>query len=136
MGIIPYKYRDGQLDPWEQQLASAGLNLKVGMALKMSGGKLAMATAADAVEFISMEERDAATVDGQPVLVIAADSDTIYETSLSEQVSGISRGATYNIDSTGMMLASTTGGALKVIDYSGDQAGDTVRVQLVKPAAG
>lgn len=134
MGLIPHKYRDGQLDPWEAHPAAAGVNLKIGLAMKMSSGKLAMATAGDDIDYICMEQSESATTDGQMVHVIAADDDTIYETTLSEQVSGIAAGSTYNLDSTGMMLAVTTGGALKVVDFDGDQAGDAVRVQIVKVA--
>ena len=78
MGLIPHKYRDGQLDPWEAHPAAAGVNLKIGLALKMSSGKLAMATAGDNIDYICMEQSETATTDGQMVHVIAADDDTIY----------------------------------------------------------
>lgn len=134
MGFIPHKYRDGQLDPWEPKPAAAGLTLEVGKLMKLSDGKLAVATATDKPEYICMEYRENQTNDGQMVHVIAVSCETIYETTLSEQSASISVGSTYNIDSTGMMVTATGGGSIRVESYEGKEAGDKVRVTIV-PAA-
>lgn len=136
MGLIPHKYRDGQLDPWEAHPAASGIMPQIGLALKFASGKLAKASGADNIDYICMEQSDVATTAGQMLHVIAVDGDTIYETTLSAAVTSIAAGNTYNLDTNGTALASTTGGALKVIDFDGNQAGDTARVQIVKVAAG
>lgn len=136
MAFLPYKYRDGAIDPWELMPAGAGLNLHVGTALKIASGKLAIAKAAETVEYICMMDTEAETADGQMIPVIAVNDDTIYETTMSAQISAIAVGDTYQLDSAGEQITATKAGAAKVVSWDGTEAGSTVQVALVPVAAG
>lgn len=132
--FIPHQYNDGQVDPFVLLPASAGLKLAVGTALKLSSGTLAIASGTDNVQYICMEDRADTASSGQLVHCIAVEDDTIYETSLSAAISSIAPGSTYQIDSTGMMLTASTGGACRVVSADGTQAGSTAKIQFVPVA--
>ena len=128
--FYPEKRVRSQVEPWEQQPASAGLALKVGTAVKLDGGKLAKCAGADKPGFICMADVTAAS-DGQMVPVERVREETIYETELSVASADIARGEKYTIDATGEKLTATTGGSAEVVSFDGTEAGDKVRVRFV-----
>jgi len=128
--FIPEKYVRSQVEPWEQQPASAGLALKVGTAVKLADGKLAVCTGADKPGFISMSDVTAEKA-GQMVPVERVREETIYETELSVDSEDIAAGAKYTIDATGGKLTATAGGSAEVVSFDGTEAGAKVRVRFV-----
>ncbi len=121
---------DGRNPPHEYHPAGAGLTPKVGMALKMSEGKLAMATGADKVSYISMCERAEACEDGELIPVIRASSDIIFETTAQAALSGVNVGDKVQISEDGMEVTATKQGCAEIVYKDGDKAGDMVRVRF------
>lgn len=128
---------DGHNPPHEYHPASSTLTPKVGMALKIQDGKLATATAGDAVNYVSMCEREAACVDGERIPVIRAGSDIIFETTAQAALSGVNVGDKVQISEDGLQVTATKDGCAEIVYKSGDAAGDMVRVRFgpVKAAA-
>ncbi|MBP3633162.1 MAG: hypothetical protein J6J43_01145 [Oscillospiraceae bacterium] len=126
----PEKWVKSQVEPWEQQPASAGLALKVGTAVKLDGGVLAVCNGEDKPGFICMADVTAEK-DGQMVPVERVREETVYETELSVASASIKRGEKYTIDEGGEKLTATAGGSAEVVDFDGTKAGDKVRVRFV-----
>ena len=119
--FIPHIYHKS-VEPWELQEASEGLELKVGHALVLSEGKLALANVADKPQFICMQDC-AATAADQMIHVERVREETVYET---DAVDGVVVGGKYQIDG-GSAITATTGGSAEVVEV----AGDKVRVRFV-----
>ena len=121
---------DGRNPPHEYHPAGAELTPKAGMALKMSEGKLAIATAGDAVSYVSMCQRETACEDGELIPVIRASSDIIFETTASAALSAVKLGDKVQISEDGLEVTATTQGCAEVVYKDGDEAGDMVRVRF------
>ena len=128
--FYPEKWVRSQTEPWEQQPAGAGDTFKVGTALKLDGGVLAVCSGTDKPGFICMADVTAGK-EGRMVPVERVREATVYETELSADCAGIARGQKYNIDANGEKLTATTGGSAEVVDFDGTKAGDKVRVRFV-----
>ena len=127
--FIPHIWHKG-VEPWEIQPETAGLTLKVGHALALSGGKLVLAKGTTKPEFICMEDAAATTAD-QMIHVERVRAETVYETELSVASASIAAGTKYTIDTAGEKITATTdSGVAEVVDYDGTAAGDKVRVRF------
>ena len=129
MSFKPYK-KEGGLTPWEEQPCSA-ITPKIGLALYMSSGKLAICPATTKPAYISMEERDEAVTAGELINVIPVDDETLYETQASVSISSIVPGDKVTIASDGLRVTATkTSGVAEVVDYDGTAAGAYVYVRF------
>lgn len=131
LGFYPETVIDGHVPPWEYLPASA-IQPKVGMALVLSSGKLAIATGTSKPEFICMAEHPAAVTAGTIVPVIRVTPEIMFKTSNSASLSGVAVGAKVTLHaSSGMQVTATTSsGVAEIIAKSGDAAGSDVYVRF------
>lgn len=126
--FMPYKIGHVGIIPWQELPAAAG-DVKVGMAMVMTGGKLTKAGATTAPTHICMCTKTAEA--GELIPVLPADADVIFETVLSEASSGIAVGTKYTIDATGgKITATSTSGVAEVVSFDGTAKGSKVRVKF------
>lgn len=69
MAFVIYQTEDGRVPVWEYYDA-VGLTPAVGMALKLTGGKLVMATGTEKPQFVSMRTQKNVVVDGDPQIPV------------------------------------------------------------------
>ena len=132
---------DGGRNPGYEYLPAGAIVPKVGMALTMNSGKLAIASGTTAPSYISMAQRDTALADGEIIPVVRVLPDMIFETTFQASASSIKPGAKVTIHTDGMQItATTTGGVAEVISMDGTSAGSNARVRfpgvVVAAAAG
>lgn len=129
MGFLIHDTKDGQPGPWEYLEASAIGACKVGMALTLTDGKLAKATATVKPTYISMYQGTVASGDRIPVLRVLPD--TRFKTQLSAAGTSLKVGDKVTIDTTGMLAtATTTSGVLEIVQINGTGIGDDVIVRI------
>lgn len=129
MGFLIHDTKDGQPGPWEYLEASAIGACKVGMALTLTDGKLAKATATVKPTYISMYQGTVASGDRIPVLRVLPD--TRFKTQLSAAGTSLKVGDKVTIDTTGMLAtATTTSGVLEIVQLIGTGIGDDVIVRI------
>ena len=129
MGFLIHDTKDGQPGPWEYLEASAIGACKVGMALTLTDGKLAKATATVKPTYISMYQGTVASGERIPVLRVL--QDTRFKTQLSAAGTALKVGDKVTIDTTGMLAtAATTGGVLEIVQFIGTGIGDDVIVRI------
>ncbi len=130
MGFYIHTVDDGRNPPHEYHPAGAELTPKAGMALKLESGKLAKATGADEVKYVSMCEREAACDDGERIPVIRAGSDIIFETTCEGAPSSVNVGDKVQLHTDGLQVTATAGGCAEVVYKDSDEDGAMVRVRF------
>lgn len=135
MGFFIHTVDDGHNPPHEYHPAGGKLVPKAGMALKLESGKLATASGADEVKYVSMCEREAACADGELIPVIRAGHDIIFETTAQAAMTAVNAGDTVQIHTDGLQVTAATGGCAELVWKAGDEAGDAVRVRFGPVAA-
>ncbi len=105
---------------------------KVGLALKMDGGSLAVASAAEAPGYISMCERAEAPAEDELIPVIRASEGIVFETKCTVAFTDIKLGDKVNISADGAGVTATTGGPAEVVYIGGTEIGSVVRVRFTK----
>lgn len=109
--IRPYSTNDGRVPAWEYYPAD-GLTPKVGMALKLSSGKLVLSTGETAPQFICMRDEESALPAGAlPIPVIAVNDGIIFE---AKTAATFALGATCAIGTDGLSVVSGTGDGVVV----------------------
>ena len=122
---------DGRITPWEQLPCSA-ITPKVGMALYLTGGQLAIAAGSNLAEYICMEEHAEAVEAGTMIYCIKIQPDIIFETQRYDTDS-LTVGTAYDVAAGGMAIDSTTtAGNFELVYIGGNAAGDTLRGRFVK----
>ena len=122
---------DGRITPMVKLPCSA-ITPKVGMALYMTGGQLALAGGSQLATHICMEEHDQAVAAGTLIHVITIQPDITFETQRLD-ADALVLGTAYDVAADAMSIDGTTTGANFVIDYiGGAAAGDTLRGRFVK----
>lgn len=131
LGFYPETVIDGHVPPWEYLPASA-IQPKVGMALILSSGKLAIATGTNKPEYICMADYAAAVTAGTIVPVIRVTPEILFRTSNSASLSGVNVGDKVTLHaSSGMQVTATkTSGVAEIIAKSGDESGSDVYVRF------
>ena len=131
--FVPVKNDTGAPTPWEELPCSA-ITPKVGMAMVMSSGKLAIATGTTAPTYICMCEKDAAVAADTLIPVQRVEPGNIYETTLSAAGSALNLGDKVTLHaSNGMQVtATTTSGVAEIVEFmtDGKASGDAVRVRF------
>lgn len=129
MAFLINDTKDGAPGPWEYLEASALGACKVGMALTLTDGKLAKATATVRPSYISMFEGTVAAGDRIPVIRVLPD--TRFKTQLSAAGTALKVGDKVTIDTTAMLAtATTTSGVLELVEILGTAIGDSVIVRI------
>lgn len=129
MAFLINDTKDGAPGPWEYLEASALGACKVGMALTLTDGKLAKATATVRPSYISMFEGTVASGDRIPVVRVLPD--TRFKTQLSAAGTALKVGDKVTIDTTAMLATNTTtSGVLELVEILGTAIGDSVIVRI------
>ncbi len=130
-GFIPYQNEDGRVAPWEYLPCSA-VTPKLGMAMVLSSGNLAIATGTTKPTYISMVEKDAACAAGDLIPVIRVQPDQVFETTCSASLSGVNVGAKVTLHaSNGLQVTGTTAsGVAEIVAKDGDASGSRVLVRF------
>ena len=129
MAFLINDTKDGAPGPWEYLEASALGACKVGMALTLTDGKLAKATATVRPSYISMFEGTVAEGDRIPVIRVLPD--TRFKTQLSAAGTALKVGDKVTIDTTAMLATATTAsGVLELVEILGTAIGDSVIVRI------
>ena len=130
-GFIPYQNEDGRVGPWEYLPCSA-ITPKLGMALVLSSGKLAIATGTSKPSYISMVEKDSAVSAGDIIPVVKVQPDQVFECTNSASLSGVNIGQKVTLHaSNGLQVTgTTTSGVATIVAKDGDGAGSRVLVRF------
>ena len=129
MAFLINDTKDGAPGPWEYLEASALGACKVGMALTLTDGKRAKATATVRPSYISMFEGTVASGDRIPVVRVLPD--TRFKTQLSAAGTALKVGDKVTIDTTAMLATNTTtSGVLELVEILGTEIGDSVIVRI------
>lgn len=125
-----YKTDDGRNCPIEY-LPAGAITPKLGMALTVSAGKLAVATGTTRPAYISMTEAYSAVTAGTVIPVIRVSEDIIYETENSVSFAAVTVGSKVTLDSTGTKVTATTeGGVAEIVGIEGTAAGSKIHVRF------
>lgn len=107
MAFMIYQTEDGRVPAWEYYDAT-GLTPKVGMALKLSSGKLVLSTGATAPQFICMRSQDTAVVAGDaPIPVVQVNDGVTFEVATSAT---LAVGAAVAVGTDGLTVVSNADG--------------------------
>ena len=125
-----FKTDDGRNCPIEY-LPAGAITPKLGMALTVTAGKLAVATGTARPAYISMTEAHSALTAGTVIPVIRVSEDIIYETENSVAFTGVNVGSKVTLDSTGTKVtATTTDGVAEVVGIEGTAVGSKIHVRF------
>lgn len=130
-GFIPHSNEDGRVPPWEY-LPCGAITPKIGMALVLSGGNLAIATGTTKPTYISMREENSAVAAGTLIPVIKVQADQVFETTCSASLSSVNAGDKVTLHaSNGCQVTGTkTSGVATVVAKDGDASGSRVLVRF------
>ena len=121
---------DGRV-PGIEYIPCGAIAPKVGQALYMNGGVLALATGTTKPTYVSMCERETACTAGDLIPVVRVNADMIFGTTFSASASSVKPGMKVTIATTGdQVTATTTDGIAEVIAKDGDTAGSAVLVRF------
>lgn len=115
--------------PSLEYLPAGAITPKVGMALTITDGVLALATGKP--RYISMCEWKTACTNGTRIPVLRVLPDMTFETTWSVNAAAVSCGEKVTLSADAMQVTATTaGGVAEVIGRNGSEAGDSVRVRF------
>ena len=128
--FLNIKTDDGHVQPFEQLPCSA-ITPKNGMAMVLTGGKLAIAAGTNKPQYICVEEHASAVEADTMVTVVRVDQQTIYETELSAAGTSLKPGDKVTIADDGLRVtATTTSGVAEIVYIDGTAIGDKVHVRF------
>ncbi|MCI8387104.1 MAG: hypothetical protein HFE63_01390 [Clostridiales bacterium] len=103
----------------------ASITPKVGMALKLLDGKLALASGTDKPEYISMCEKDEAIVADELIPVIKVSGAITFAAPTTAAQTAVNIGDKVTIHTDGMQVTATkTGGCAVIVGREGTDVGD------------
>ena len=120
-----HKHDTGARQPWEYLSAAAG-TYKAGMALSVTGGKVAPISAAlkTTPPYICMA--DVTVEEGKSIPVIRVTNTAIYETTLSAAAAAAVVGSMLEVSAGGLAVDAATAGTFEVVSLEGTEAGSVV----------
>ena len=105
---------------------------KIGLALVMVNGNLAIATGATKPTYICHRQDDAARTAGDIIPVIRVQADTVFETTFAVAASTAKVGNKVTLHTDGMQVTATTeNGVAEIVAMDGTAAGDKCWVRFV-----
>lgn len=117
--------------PQNHRAPCGAITPKVGMAMVLSGGNLAMATGTTRPTHISMREQDTPCTAGDMIYTIRAESDIIFETTFAAAASAIKVGDKVTIHTDGLQVTATKdGGVAEVVHIFDSAVGGKVHVRF------
>lgn len=117
--------------PGMEYLPAGAITPKIGMALVMTAGNLAICGATATPTYISMCEKEKACVAGELIPVIRVGHDMIFETEFSAAATAIKVGDKVTLDTGGLSVtATTTSGVAEIVYMDGTAKGDMCRVRF------
>lgn len=115
---------------WEY-LPAGAITPKIGLALHMSAGNLAIAAGTTKPTYICMCEKDKALSAGDIIPVIRVTDETIFETTSSVAMTAVKAGSRVTVSADGLQVtATTTDGVAEIVHIDDTKAGGTVRVRF------
>ncbi len=130
MAFKPHQTNDGRVPPFEY-LPAGAITPKVGMALYMNAGNLAIAAGTTKPTYICMCEKDAAVAAGDIIPVIRVDDGMILSVPLSAAGTSLKLGNKVTIATGGLQVtATTTDGVAEIVGIMGTAVGDEVLVRF------
>lgn len=134
MAFKLYKTDVNKVPPIEY-LPAGSITPKMGMALTMSGGNLAIASGTTVPSYVSMVECESALTAGTVIPVIRVLPDMIWETAAQAALTSIKLGDKVTLHTDGMQVTATkTNGVAEVVDMDGTNVGSRVLVRFNAPA--
>ena len=134
MAFKLYKTDVNKVPPIEY-LPAGAITPKMGMALTMSGGNLAIASGTTVPSYVSMVECESALTAGTVIPVIRVLPDMIWETAAQAALTSIKLGDKVTLHTDGMQVSATkTNGVAEVVDMDGTNVGSRVLVRFNAPA--
>ena len=134
MAFKLYKTDVNEVPPIEY-LPAGAITPKMGMALTMSGGNLAIASGTTVPSYVSMVECESALTAGTVIPVIRVLPDMIWETAAQAALTSIKLGDKVTLHTDGMQVTATkTNGVAEVVDMDGTNVGSRVLVRFNAPA--
>ena len=131
MAFLTHSIDDGRVPALEYLPCSATITPKVGTALVLTGGKLAVASGTTKPTYICMAERDAAVAEGELIPVFRIQPDMTFETTFSDTATSIKPGNKVTIAAEGdQVTATTTDGVAEVISMENGAADSKVIVRF------
>ena len=129
-GFYIHTVEGGHVPPFEY-LPADGVKPAVGMALVLTGGKLAVASGTTKPTHISMCQREAACAGGELIPVIAV-SDAITFAVPSSVANTVAVGGKVTISTDGLnVTATTTDGTATIVGKCGTAKGDVQYVKFI-----
>lgn len=114
-----------------EYMAAGAITPKVGMALTLSGGKLAVASGTTVPTYLSMCEKEKACAAGDIIPVIRVGHDMILETTLSAAGTSLKVGDKVTLSADGLQVTATTASGVAELVYIDDMAaGGMCRVRF------
>lgn len=130
MAFKLYKTDVNKVPPIEY-LPAGAITPKMGMALTMSGGNLAIASGTTVPSYVSMVECESALTAGTVIPVIRVLPDMIWETAAQAALTSIKLGDKVTLHTDGLQVTGTTAsGVAEVVYMDGTAAGDMCRVRF------
>lgn len=130
MGFLIHTVEGGYVPAFEYLPASA-ITPKLGLALKLSSGQLAIASGTDKPEFISMCERSDTLTAGDTIPVIRVTDDITFGVPAQAAMASVSIGAKVTLHTDGLQVtATTTSGTAEIVGREGTAAGDVQYVRF------
>jgi hypothetical protein len=131
LGFKIHSTDDGRT-PAIEYLPVSAITPKAGMALYMTGGKLAIAAGTTKPTYISAVEKEVACAAGDLIPVIRVQPDMVLGTTASAAMTSVSLGSKVTIATGGLQVtATTTDGICEVVAMDGNAAGCEVLVRIV-----
>lgn len=130
MAFKPHQTNDGRVPPFEY-LPAGAITPKVGMALYMNAGNLAIAAGTTKPTYICMCEKETAVAAGDIIPVIRVDDGMILSVPLSASGTALKLGNKVTIATGGLQVTNaTTDGVAEIVGIMGTAVGDEVLVRF------
>ena len=130
MAFKPHQTNDGRVPPFEY-LPAGAITPKVGMALYMNAGNLAIASGTTKPTYICMCEKETAVAAGENIPVIRVDDGMIFSVPLSASGATLKLGDKVTLAAGGLQVTATpTDGVAEIVGIIGTAVGDEVLVRF------
>ncbi len=130
MAFLPHQTNDGRVPPFEY-LPAGAITPKVGMALYMNGGNLAVASGTTKPTYICMCTKETALTAGDIIPVIRVEDGMILATTLSAAGTSLKLGNKVTLATGGeQVTATTTDGIAEIVGIVDTAVGGEVHVRF------